>query len=107
MTENHRHEAYEIYDAATKGDIDGLRSYIDGLRHDLGQAEERIRELDTGTAQLRRDVAELREQADPDEIEDLKQRVQTLVSVLASHLAASGLPAAAQALGGFGGNPDE
>ena len=56
---DHRHEAYEVYNAATVGDTQELRSYIDGLRQDLGFAEERIRELENELSSLRHEVREL------------------------------------------------
>jgi hypothetical protein len=99
---DHQHNAWEVYGAATEGDVRNAVALTEGVRFDLGQAEERIRELEIDAAKLRRDLAELREQAD--EIADLKHRVQTLVSVLASHLAGHGL-APIKALGEIG-DPD-
>ena len=48
---DHRHEIYDIYGtAATSGDIERLTSLVNGLRQDLGAAEERIRDLEETVA---------------------------------------------------------
>jgi TolA-binding protein len=97
---DHNHDAWEVYDVATSDDLRNAVALTEGVRFDLGQAEERIRELETEVSDLRHDVAELRLQSD--DIADLKQRVQTLAAVLSAHLAAGGLDVAAKALGEVG-----
>jgi predicted nucleic acid-binding Zn-ribbon protein len=87
---DHNHYAYEVYDAATSGDLRNAVSLAEGVRFDLGQAEERIRELESETAQLRRELDEVRER--------LAERVSTVQSVLAKYLADAGQPVSAESV---------
>jgi hypothetical protein len=55
---DHRHEIYDIYGtAATSGDVEHLKSTVDGLREDLGRAESRISDLEEQVGQLLRERA--------------------------------------------------
>ena len=55
---DHSHQAYEVWDVASQGDVSELRSLVGGLREDLGHAEGRIRELERELSDLRREVRE-------------------------------------------------
>jgi hypothetical protein len=61
-----------------------LWSYINGLREDLGRAEERVRELEDAVAVLKNAVAALKTQTPS------AQRLQHEADVAAADLAASG-----------------
>jgi hypothetical protein len=59
---DHYHESYEVYG------LDGIRqdarealSFAEGLREDLGRAEERIRDLEEQVAALKRSTPEARQ----------------------------------------------
>jgi hypothetical protein len=43
---DHEHRAYDVWDGASKSDVDRLESLIVGLREDLREAEQRIAELE-------------------------------------------------------------
>lgn len=66
------------------GDHSELWSYIDGLREDLGRAEERVRELENAVTVLKDRVAELKAQTPS------ACRLQYEADVAAADLAASG-----------------